>query len=76
LKGGSTTDSSLTAWPSEFRGKAKDLLSELRVDVSELSDVRMRGTLDHVAVTVNGSPIEERSRLRDIGRRLRERALR
>ena len=59
-----------------IQGKAKDLLTELRIDVNDLGNVRLHGTLDHLAVTVNGLPIEDRSRLREIGRRLRDKVMR
>ena len=58
--------------------QARDLLADLQVDVDELLAVRVHGTVDHLVVTVDGvpldgSPADDRTRLRQIGHRLRDR---
>ena len=58
-----------------LQGKGKEVLSRLRIDVKDVAGVRLRGSLDRLELTVNGTPIEDRSRLREIGRRLQDRVL-
>jgi AsmA protein len=72
-------------------GKARDFLADLSVDARELSTLRVEGAVDAPQVTVGGvplgqnaadsrdegpSPVDDRQRLRELGRRLRDRVLR
>lgn len=66
-------------------GKARDLLDDLDLDLNELADVKVGGTVDAPAVTVGGVALDSTGaggpgrrlddprRLREIGRRLQER---
>lgn len=66
--------------------QARNLLAELQIEVSDLADVRIGGDVDSLVVTVDGVTLhpndpsdqtslrlEDRERLREIGRRLRDR---
>jgi AsmA protein len=72
-------------------GKARELLADLSVDARDLSGLKIEGTLDDPDVTLGGAPLsliprgtrrdaatpgEDRQRLRELGRRLRERVVR
>ncbi|MBV8677315.1 MAG: hypothetical protein JO355_09120 [Planctomycetaceae bacterium] len=71
-------------------GKARTVLSDLSIDVNQLSCLRVRGTLDALRVSVDDDGAldamtggrdperrsEERQRLRDLGRKVRDRILR
>lgn len=60
--------------------KARQYLSELEIDLDNLPEVRVQGTVDDMIVKVNGQRVdggvpggvERRDRLREIGRRIRE----
>jgi AsmA protein len=67
--------------------KAKALLSDLSVDLRDLADIKIQGTLNSLAITVdgvavpgpNGEPVrrlDDRERLREVGRRLLDRVRR
>jgi AsmA protein len=60
--------------------RARDLLSDLTVDLDELAGVTFRGTLDAPVLSLHGADIgrhsEERPRLRELGKRLRDRVRR
>ena len=64
--------------------KARGLLADLPEAIEELLPTRLQGTLDHVILTVDGVPLraggeapdDDRRRLREIGRRLKDRLLR
>ncbi|MBX6311328.1 MAG: AsmA-like C-terminal region-containing protein [Isosphaeraceae bacterium] len=68
--------------------EAKGLLGDLPIDLKELVALRIEGTLDHLVVSADGVPVtdllsrdparraEERAKLREFGRRLRDRILR
>jgi len=71
--------------------KARDLLADLSVDARDLSGLKIEGAIDNPDVTVGGVPLslnpvggrgdspapgDDRQRLREVGRRLRERILR
>jgi uncharacterized protein involved in outer membrane biogenesis len=66
--------------------KAKEVLSELAIDVNEVADVRVRGTTQALEVTVDNVALgpasapggtdatpSDREKLREIGRRIRDR---
>ena len=63
--------------------KARELLSELSIDLNDVADVKLQGTVDHLQVTVDDVPLgvgtgadapgSDREKLRQIGRRLRDR---
>jgi hypothetical protein len=67
--------------------EARRVLAELPIDLDQLMTVRLQGTLDDLVVTLDRAPerpqtgnapdsqAEERMRLRDLGRRLRDRFL-
>jgi AsmA protein len=72
-------------------GKARDLLADLSIDARDLSTLRIQGAVDAPRVTVGGvalgaspagggeetpSPGDDRQRLRELGRRLRDQILR
>jgi AsmA protein len=72
-------------------GKARDMLAELSIDVRDLSTLRVEGAVDAPQITVGGVPLsqnatagrdeapapgDDRQRLRELGRRLRDRILR
>ena len=71
--------------------KARDLLADLSVDARDLSGLKIEGAIDDPDVTLGGVPLsltpvggrgnppapgDDRQRLREVGRRLRERILR
>lgn len=68
--------------------QARRLLGELKLDVGALTTLTVRGTLDRMVVQVNGIPIDsdlvgeprsrpdDRQRLRQLGRQLRDQLLR
>jgi hypothetical protein len=69
--------------------KARDLLADLAIDASDISTLKIDGRLDAPNVTLEGIPLtrdpagaegntpgDERQRLRELGRRLRDRILR
>ena len=66
--------------------RAREILSELAIEVDDLADVRFEGTLEALHLTFGGVPFDEngrdsrrdreRAKLREIGRRLRERVRR
>ena len=71
--------------------KARDLLADLSIDAKDLSGLRIEGAIDDPDVTLGGVPLsltpaggrgeppvagDDRQRLREVGRRLRERILR
>ena len=66
--------------PREARG----WMSDLKVNFDQLAGLRMRGSIDHVEVTVHGHPLtgdpdrpdDERARFRDTARRIRDRFFR
>ena len=63
--------------------QAREILKELAIEVDDLADVRFEGTLDALHVTVAGVAVDgpgshdprrdDRARLHEIGRRLRDR---
>jgi hypothetical protein len=68
--------------------KAKDFLTDLAINLDDLADVKVRGTIHDLAVTVEGVRLDangsggepgskdgsdDRQPLREIGRRLRDR---
>jgi AsmA protein len=69
-------------------GRARRVLNDLNLDVGSLTTLTLRGTLNQMAVQVNGVPIngsllpeaglrrDDRERLRQLGRQLRDRLLR
>ena len=71
-------------------GKARSVLSDLSIDVNQLACLRVRGTLDALRVSVDDAGAldamtggrdparrcDERQRLRDLSRRVRDRILR
>jgi AsmA protein len=70
-------------------GKARNLLSELAIDPNNVADLRVLGTLDALKVTMDGVPlaqtgggpepsrrVEDRQRLHELSKRLRDRILR
>jgi uncharacterized protein involved in outer membrane biogenesis len=70
-------------------GKARNLLAELAIDPNNLAALKVQGSLDTLTVTMDGVPLnpsgsgsdpvrrgEDRQRLRDLGKRLRDRILR
>jgi hypothetical protein len=57
-------------------------LQELEIDIDSLADVRVEGTMDDMVVKVNGEAVAgdragtqagQREKLREIGRRIRDR---
>ena len=69
--------------------KARNLLSELDINLNDLADCKVKGTVDNLVVTVNGAPlnstkagkpdgarIDDRQRMKELGRRLRDKFLR
>ena len=62
----------------KLSGQARELLSELRIDLDRVTDVRVQGTIDDLAVNAGGVPLDgpENGRpaddLREIGRRVRD----
>ena len=64
--------------------EAKSWISDLKVNFDQLAGLRMRGSIDHVEVTVHGHPLtgdpdrpdDERARFRDTARRIRDRFFR
>ncbi len=65
--------------------QAREILSELAIEVDDLTDVRFEGSLEAIHVTFGGVPIDENghdpkrdehAKLREISRRLRERVRR
>jgi hypothetical protein len=68
--------------------RARRVLGDLKVDIGALTSLALRGTLNQMTVQVNGVPIdgnllretglrrEDRERLRQFGRQLRDRILR
>jgi AsmA-like C-terminal region len=58
-----------------LQSKGQEALSRLKIDVKDVAGVRLYGTLDRLVLTVNGTPIEDKTRLREIGQRLREKVL-
>ncbi len=65
------------ATTEKLPARARELLTELNVSVEGLTDVRIQGTLDSLLVTCDGVPLGDpkssEDRLREIGRRLRDR---
>jgi hypothetical protein len=71
-------------------GKARDLLADLSIDVEEMSTLKVEGAIDRPTVTIDGIPLnhvtgrgeathpqgDDRPKLRDLGRRFRDRILR
>ncbi|HMB07831.1 MAG TPA: AsmA-like C-terminal region-containing protein [Isosphaeraceae bacterium] len=70
-------------------GKVRNLLAELAIDPKNPAALKVRGSLEALTVTIDGVPLnpsgsgsdlarrgEDRPRLRDLGRRLRDRILR
>jgi AsmA protein len=80
------TDSVLDRLPSQ----ARDLLSDLSVDVKKMTTLRVEGAIDRPTVTIDGVPLnrmtgrgdepqasgDDHPKLRELGRRLRDRILR
>jgi len=71
----------------KLSGKAREVLSDLSIKLDDLAEVRVRGTVDRLDVTTEGlgargtegapvAPLDDRERLREIGRRLRDRLVR
>jgi hypothetical protein len=64
--------------------EAKGWLADLKVNFDQLAGLRMRGSIDHVEVTVHGHPLtgdpdqpdDERARFRETARRIRDRFFR
>src|SRR5262249_56068465 len=68
--------------------RARRILGDLNLDVGSLTSLTVSGTLNQIAVQVNGVPIDgslfhesglrrdDRERLRQLGRQLRDRILR
>jgi AsmA protein len=56
-----------------LQSKGQELLARLRIDVKDVPNIRMTGTLGHLVLTVNGKVVDDKSRLRDVGQRLKER---
>ncbi|MEA2631749.1 MAG: hypothetical protein QOE66_1968 [Chloroflexota bacterium] len=71
--------------------KARDLLAELKIDAGELATLKVEGAIDAPDVTIDGVPLnprtagrvdpaqprgDDRQRIRELGRRLRDRILR
>jgi AsmA protein len=72
--------------------KARDLLADLAIEAQQLTNVKIEGPIDAPSVTIDGIPLhpatarresanasapgDDRQRLRDLGRRLRDRLLR
>jgi AsmA protein len=68
-------------------GEARDLLSDLAIDLNKLTILDIRGTLDNLELTLDGAPLgdrrsdpgqrgDDRQRMLEFGRRLRDRILR
>jgi AsmA protein len=63
--------------------KARSLLADLQLDLDQLVALRVQGTLENLTVRVEGTPgdqdpsrqADDRKRLRELGRRLRDRIL-
>jgi AsmA protein len=56
--------------------QARDFLSELSIDLKELNALKVQGTVDALAVTLDGAPLhdrDDRARFREAGRRLLDR---
>jgi uncharacterized protein involved in outer membrane biogenesis len=80
------TDNVIDRLPSQ----ARDLLAELSVDVKKMTTLRVEGAIDRPTVTIDGVPMhrmtgrgeearapgDDHPKLRELGRRLRERILR
>lgn len=64
--------------------QARDLLTDLRIDVGDVTNVEVRGDLNRVSVTLDGRPLrqtvgapnEREKKLRDLSRKVRDRVLR
>jgi AsmA protein len=68
--------------------QARRLLGEMKLDIGSLTALTLRGTLDKMVVEINGVPIDgnlvreprrrpnDRERIRDLGRQLRDQLLR
>jgi uncharacterized protein involved in outer membrane biogenesis len=59
-----------------IQSRGQELLSRLKIDINDVASVRLRGTLDHLVLTVDGVPINEGRGLREIGHRIRDKAMR
>jgi AsmA-like protein len=80
------TDTMIERLPS----KARDLLADLSIDARELATLKVEGAIDAPRVTIDGIPLnrmtgrgepgqprgDDRPKLRELGRRLRDRILR
>jgi hypothetical protein len=77
------------ALADKLQSSARNFLSELAIEPSRLGVVRVQGTLDDLLITMDGVPlntdggiggpvrrVDDRQRLRNLGRRLRDRILR
>jgi AsmA protein len=71
---------------SKLSREARDLLGDLPIDLDDLVNLQVQGTLDALVVTMDGVPLgggphpdigrqADRKRLRELGRRLRDRVL-
>jgi AsmA protein len=68
---------------SRIPQKARNLLADLPVDLNDLMALHVAGTLDNLNLTLDGTTLDDRStrhadermRLREFGRRLRDRIL-
>ena len=63
--------------------KAREILRDLAIEIDDLADVRFEGSVDSLRVTFGGESLDDpgprldhRMKLREIGRRLRDRVLR
>ncbi len=77
----------MTTWPrlnriaAKLPKEAKGWMSDLKVNFDQLAGLRLKGSIDHVEVTVHGHPLtgnpdqtdSERARFRDTARRIRDR---